>query len=184
MESATQPEIVLPETEPETEWLRGRAVQKVSPKRRHGELQLWLGSRLGTWARGKGRVATEWRFRVAPPGEASRPLVPDIAFLAYDRMLGKENADWDTPLGAPSVAIEIRPARDRDADLADKIETLLRAGSDAVIVIDPDARTAEVHDPSGTRVLRAPGTLEHTALPEFAVDLAEMFDALELDKAR
>ena len=26
-------EIVLPETKPETEWLRGRAVQKVSPLR-------------------------------------------------------------------------------------------------------------------------------------------------------
>ena len=40
-------EIILPETMPETEWLRGRAVQKVSPKRRHGELQWWLASRLG-----------------------------------------------------------------------------------------------------------------------------------------
>jgi hypothetical protein len=31
-------EIVLPETQPETEWLCGRAVQKVSPRRKHGEL--------------------------------------------------------------------------------------------------------------------------------------------------
>ena len=126
----------------------------------------------------------EWRFQVAPPGETVRPLTPDIAFLAYDRMLGKENADWDSPLGAPSVAIEIRPARDRKANLADKVATLLRAGTDAVIVIDPENRTAEVHDPSGMQVLGAPGTLEHTALPGFAVDLTEMFDALELDKKR
>jgi hypothetical protein len=31
-------EIVLPETKPETEWVRGRALQKVSPTLRHDAL--------------------------------------------------------------------------------------------------------------------------------------------------
>src|SRR5665213_3316687 len=63
-------EIVLPETKPETEWVRGRALQKVSPKFRHGSLQGQLYMALWTWADegGHGRVATEWRFRIAPPG--------------------------------------------------------------------------------------------------------------------
>lgn len=184
MEDVAQREIILPETQPETEWLRGRAVQKVSPQRRRGELRLWLGSRLGAWAHGKGRVASEWRFRVAPPGEAIRPVVPDIAFLSYDSMRGKTSADWDAPAAAPDVAVEIRSPDDRPADLADKIATLLRAGTRAVLVIDADARTVVAHDAAGARTMQVPGILEHPALPGFAVDLGEMFDALELDEPR
>ena|ERR1700685_4510550 len=182
MERMAQREIILPETTPETEWLRSRAVQKVSPQRRHGELQLWLGSRLGSWAQGKGRVASEWRFRVAPPGEVVRPLVPDISFLSYDNMRGKTSAEWDAPLAAPDVAVEIRSPSDRPDDLADKIATLLRAGTHAVFVIDPDARTVTVHDASGAHGLSVSGALEHPALPGFAVDLTEMFDSLELEE--
>jgi Uma2 family endonuclease len=184
MEHVVQREIILPETQPETEWLRGRAVQKVSPKRRHGELQVWLAWRLTTWARGRGRVASEWRFRVAPAGEVVRPLVPDISYLSYDRMRGKAASEWDTPLGAPEVAVEIRSPDDRAADLADKVATLLRAGTSVVFVIDTDERTVEVHDAAGTDTLAAFGTLEHAALPGFSVDLTEMFDALELDEPR
>src|ERR1700741_2355701 len=48
------PEIVLPETEPETEWILGEPLQKVSPKRDHARLQAAFGSALGTWAEGRG----------------------------------------------------------------------------------------------------------------------------------
>ncbi|HTD34869.1 MAG TPA: hypothetical protein VK665_14465 [Candidatus Elarobacter sp.] len=56
-------EIVLPETKPETEWVRGRALQKVSPTYDHGTLQGLLWSAVWNWARAgaHGRVATEWR---------------------------------------------------------------------------------------------------------------------------
>ena len=184
MARSAQLEIVLPETTPETEWLRGRAVRKVSPKRRHAELQWRLASHLGAWARGKGRVGSEWRFRVAPPGEVIRPLVPDVAFLSYARMRGKATAEWDAPLGAPDVAVEIRSPGDRCEDVADKVSTLLRAGTQAVIVIDPETRTALVHDANGARAVAPSGVLAHDALPGFAVDLGELFDALDLDEPR
>ena len=80
-------EIVLPETKPETEWVRGRALQKVSPTYDHAALQAELVIALRTWAGAgeHGRVGTEWRFRIAPPAAVVRPLVPDVAFLSYDR---------------------------------------------------------------------------------------------------
>lgn len=62
-------EIVLPQTEPEMEWVSGRALQKVSPQRTHARLQGALTVRLDTWAQGRGEVGPEWRFRIAPPGE-------------------------------------------------------------------------------------------------------------------
>lgn len=81
-------EIVLPITEPETEWVRERPLQKVSPKRNHARVQAKLSSALDAWSRGRGEVGTEWRFRIAVPGEPRRPLVPDIAFVAFERLRG------------------------------------------------------------------------------------------------
>jgi hypothetical protein len=37
-------------------------------------------------AAGAGRVASEWRFRVTPPGKPTRPLVLDIAFVSFERL--------------------------------------------------------------------------------------------------
>ncbi|MDB5072210.1 MAG: hypothetical protein JWM87_3321 [Candidatus Eremiobacteraeota bacterium] len=181
MAKMVQREIVLPHTQPETEWLRGRAVRKVSPQRKHGVLQLWLGERLRAWARGRGEVASEWRFRVSPPGEAIRPLVPDLSFLAYDRMRDANAADWDAPLVAPNAAIEIRSPDDRRDDLDDKIVTLLKAGTHVVIVVDPHSQTVTAIDRESRRTFSLPDTFEHTALPGFRFSLAEMFADLELD---
>jgi Uma2 family endonuclease len=174
-----QGEIVVPETKPETEWLRGRPVQKVSPKRKHGELQLWLGSRMREWARGRGRVASEWRFRIAPPGEVIRPLVPDLSYLSYHRMRGASTADWDTPLTAPDAAVEIRSPGDRRADLDDKIATLLRAGALVVVVVDPQTRTVTAYDPTTERTFTDGETFAHPALPGFSVSIAEMFAEID-----
>ncbi len=174
-----QREIILPETKPETEWLRGRAVQKVSPKLKHGELQLWLGGQLRSWARGRGKVASEWRFRISPPGDVIRPLVPDISYLAYDRMPGATAEEWATPLVAPNAAVEIRSPGDRVADLEDKIVTLLRAGTHVVIVVDDRTRTVTTHDITGRRVFTEEETFEHSALPGFRFTLAEMFAEID-----
>jgi Uma2 family endonuclease len=179
-----QPEIVLPETKPETEWLCGRAVQKVSPRRKHAVLQLWLGERLRAWSRGRGQVGSEWRFRVAPPGEAIRPLVPDLSFLAYERMPDATESDWDTPLIPPNAAVDIRSPGDRSADLEDKIATLLRAGTHVVIVVDPGTRTVTTTDRASQRTFSLPDTFEHAALPGFHFSLAEMFADIELDTTR
>lgn len=184
MAKIIQPEIVLPETQPETEWLCGHAVQKVSPRRKHGVLQLWLGERLRAWARGRGQVASEWRFRIAPPGEVIRPLVPDLSFLAYDRMAGATDADWDTPLVAPNAAVEIRSPDDRQVYLDDKIATLLRAGTHVVIVVDPSTRTVAAVDFESKRIFSGADEFEHPALPGFQFSLAEMFAEVELDTPR
>jgi hypothetical protein len=66
-------EIVLPETEPDTEWVRGRALQKMSPTTNHAVLQSALSAKLVAWAATRGVVGSEWRFRVGPPGEPLRP---------------------------------------------------------------------------------------------------------------
>jgi Uma2 family endonuclease len=122
------PEISLPERKPALEWILGRAVQKVSPQRPHALLQAELSRRLTEWARGRGEVGSEWRFRIAPPGEAIRPLVPDLAYLSYERMGNATDEELRAPLVAPDVAVEIRSPDDRDVFLDHKISVYLAAG--------------------------------------------------------
>ncbi len=171
-------EIVLPETKPETEWVRGRALQKVSPTYSHGALQLLLGNAVLEWTErtNQGRVGTEWRFRVSPPGEITRPLVPDVAFLSYDALAATAaRAIVEVPLMAPTVAFEVLSPDDRRADVDDKIATYLRAGCAAVVVVDPRRTAIELHDCSGSRTSRAGDVLALDALPGFALDVEGFF---------
>ncbi len=171
-------EIVLPETEPETEWVRGRARQKVSPTYRHGALQSLLVMALRTWADSgsHGRVATEWRFRVAPPGAVVRPLVPDVAYLSYADLAADAPSDVvEVPLGAPTVAVEVLSRDDRRADVDHKVATYLAAGTSAVIAVDPKRETIALHDRAGVCTVGAGEMLTHPALPGFALDVAALF---------
>lgn len=171
-------EIVLPETEPETEWVRGRALQKVSPKRDHSRLQGALVMRLDRWATGRGEVGPEWRFRVAPPGELRRPLVPDVAYVSNERLRPLSDEEIEVPPLAPDIAVEILSPNDRRIDVDDKIDVYLRAGSSLVIVVDPKRRIVELHDRVQTVHLDETGTLEHSALPDFAYPVRDLFAVL------
>jgi Uma2 family endonuclease len=172
-------EIVLPETKPETEWVRGRPVQKVSPTYWHAALQTVFAAALREWAQagGFGRVGTEWRFRVAPPGAVVRPLVPDVAFLSFEALPRNAAPElFQIPLGAPTVAIEILSEDDRPHDVADKIATYLASGSAAVVIVDPHRVEIDARENSGMRTLVRGDVFAHRALPDFQLDLTTFFD--------
>jgi Uma2 family endonuclease len=175
-------EIVLPETQPETEWVRGRPLQKVSPTYVHALLQRVIAAQLGAWADdGRyGRVGSEWRFRVAPAGTFVRPLVPDVSFLSYAALAA--DAPFDdvaVPIGAPTVAVEILSPDDRRRNVEHKIAVYLSAGTEAVIVVDPERKTIAIHDRAAVRILRTGDTLEHASLPGFSLDVGALFARLE-----
>lgn len=173
-------EVYLPATTPETEWVRGRALRKMSPTRDHSRLQTELASALNAWSRGRGEVGTEWRFRIGPPGEPLRPLVPDIAYLALSRLRDRTLKELQSPTFAPTVAIEILSRGDDPRDVQDKTETYLRAGCALVILVDPRVRSMMLHDAAGSTVLTESDVLRHAALPSFEISLAGLF-AIALD---
>ena len=174
-------EIVLPITEPETEWVRGRALRKLSPTRDHSRLQLRLAMALETWSFGRGEVGTEWRFRVEPPGEPRRPLVPDIAFVRVERLRGLSRADIQAPAFAPDVAVEILSPDDDSSDVAAKVDVYLRAETSLVLVVDPQKRTMSVHDVERVILLTVDDSLRHYALPDLELPLGPLFaTALDL----
>jgi Uma2 family endonuclease len=172
-------EIILEETKPETEWVRGRALQKVSPTYWHGLMQTRFVTALRAWAKdgNHGRVATEWRFRVTPPSEVTRPLIPDVAYLAYATLPpNATREDVAVPRCAPTVAVEILSPDDRADDVRDKIRTYLAAGGSAVILVDPLRQVVTVHHAAGSREVGAPMPLTLAELPGFSVDLDALFD--------
>ena len=171
-------EIVLPETKPETEWVRGRALQKMSPKLNHSLLQGALTAAFRQWAVGRGKAGPELRFRVAPPGEMRRPLVPDVAYISRERLHGLSGEDLQSPPLAPDVAIEILSPGDRRIDVDDKIDVYLRGGSSLVIVVDPESRIVELHDPSRVGRLDERHAIEHPVIAGFSYPVAELFDEL------
>jgi len=171
--------VIVRETKPATEWLLGRPVQKVSPKFAHSVMQGALCARLRPWARGRGRMGPEWRFWLQPPGEESRYLVPDIAYISYARLARESRAEAEEPHVAPDAVFEVLSPGDRPALLAHKIDVHLRAGTTLVVVVDPAGRSLRAIDRDGERILSAGDTFEHDALPEYRLDLAEFFAELD-----
>jgi Uma2 family endonuclease len=172
-------EIVLALTKPETEWVRGRALQKVSPTYWHGLAQRRLATLLGAWAEryACSRVATEWRFRVTPPGERTRPLVPDVAYVSFER-LSREAPDDEVgvPRLSPNLAVEILSPDDRMVDVLDNVETFLVSGSDVVLVVNPTTRDATAYDANGDRYIPEGGSFSHERLPNLVIAMSEIFD--------
>jgi len=174
---STTREITVPITKPATEWVNGRALQKVSPQERHARAQGRMVAALGAWAdaTGSGRVGTEWEFRVTPPHEATRPLVPDVAFLSYAR-LGYEQEDAaQIPYMAPDAAIEIISPGDRSRDIEERIRVYLAGGAKLVLYVDPVERTFAAHDSEGVQHFERDETFTHAALPGFSVLVDSIF---------
>jgi Uma2 family endonuclease len=166
-----------PETKPATEFIGGRLVQKMSPRGLHAQVQGAVCSLLRAWAFefGGGRVGTEWDFDLAPPGESVNRLVPDVAYLSYERVARDDDAAADIPTVAPNVAVEVLSPGQRMEHLAEKVRIYLATGCELVVVIDPRAEYAVLHDESGVTRIEAHETLEHPALAGFTLPLASVF---------
>src|ERR1700674_2107802 len=144
-------EIEVPETKPATEWVNGRALQKMNPRERHSRAQSAFLVALLTWSRehGAGRVGAEWDFRLAPPGEPRRPLVPDVAYLSYERVGYDDDEGASIPRVAPNVVVEILSPGDARRDVNEKIRVYLASGTDVVFIVDPARMTVIAHSADG-----------------------------------
>jgi len=170
-------EIILPETKPALEWINGRALQKVSPQRKHALAQGRFFAALDAWAQATaaGMVGTEWRFQIQPPNEERRPLVPDVAFLSYRRLPYEIQQVTDVPRVAPDAVVEVVSPDDRTVDIDEKIRVYLAAGTDVIFLVDPIGQVVTVRDPKGCRAIDAAGTIAHESLPGFQLVARNLF---------
>ena len=173
-------EIVLPFTNPDTEWVLGRAVRKKGGETSHAMLQAALGIALSKWAGDRARALMGCLYRVAPPGEPRRPLSPDVSVVWNDRLRELSDEDYEIPPFAPDVVVEITSRYEPRANIDHKVGVYLSAETQLAIVVDPKARSIELHDRDGVRLLGDRDTLTHPALPGFELDLATFFRAADI----
>ncbi len=174
-------EITVPVTKPATEWVNGRALQKVSPQEIHARVQLRIAAALSAWAdeTGSGRIGTEWEFRVTPPHEPTRPLVPDVSFLSYNKLGYDEDDAAQIPYMAPDVAIEVLSPKDRLQDVDEKIRVYLASGAHLVLIVNPNDRTFTAYDSVSKTKFTDQMTFKHAALTDFALPVAAAFEKVK-----
>jgi Uma2 family endonuclease len=172
--------IRIPNTEPETELIDGRLVQKMSPKHRHQALEKRWVAALDRWSDGAGEALAEWRHEFTAPGYRFASLVPDVAYMSNATSEALGPAGLQTPARAPEIAVEILSSGESQTSLAWKIAAYLAAGTAVVFVVDPPRRTVIAH--SREAVTRfGPGQLVcHASMPGFAFAVDALFEGLHL----
>jgi Uma2 family endonuclease len=144
-------EIVLPATQPETEWIGGQAVQKAMPTTDHSIIQKAFLDVLSQWAdaESRGLVGAEWRFRVSRPDIPVHPLVPDVAYMSFPRLRSLPAADRQAPTLPPEIVVEVLSPDDKSKNVKRKREDFLAWGVILHIIADPQTRTIEFFDADG-----------------------------------
>ncbi len=170
----------IPEAKPAFELIEGRLAQKMSPKRRHQELEFRWTVALRAWAAGDGDVQTEWRHEFTAPGRSFASLVPDVAYLSSAALAALGDAAAEQPPCAPEIAVEILSSGEPASRLAWKIGAYLDAGTRVVFVVDPPRRTVTAHAREGVTPFGPGETVAHPALPGFTYAIDAMFDGLYL----
>jgi Uma2 family endonuclease len=170
--------LAVPETKPAMELIDGRLVQKMSPYGLHSRVQGAVVSALRQWAdaRGRGRVGPEWDYDLTPPGDRTHRLVPDVAYLSYDRVSYDDENAAQVPKVAPNVAFEILSDGQTLETSQRRIEIFLQSGAEAVILIEPRKEEAWIVDRHGTRHLHEDDAIEHPSMPDFSLPLSRCFE--------
>ncbi|HEY9084518.1 MAG TPA: Uma2 family endonuclease [Candidatus Tyrphobacter sp.] len=173
------PDLGIPEVKPAIESIRGRWEQKVSARRRHSLLQGRLATWLTLWAGDRGEVGTEWRFYMLPKGEKPSSLVPDVAYVSFERMPEAFGELREQPTISPDIAVEVLSPLDRMQTLRQKIAIYLAHGSRLVVVVDPEKRSVTMHEHD--REPRTFGSGESALSAEYAdlrLDVNALFERI------
>jgi Uma2 family endonuclease len=171
----------LPETKPALEFIDGKVIPKMSPKRRHSMIQIKLGARLDRFLEQNplGVVFTELRCTYG--GDS---FVPDLCFIASGRTPRDESGNFVEDITfAPDLAIEILSESQTIAKLTAKFELALNQGLRLGWLIDPARKTVRVFRPGREMFILEVGArlLGEDVLPGFDISLDDMFAWLKLD---
>lgn len=144
---------------------------------RHGRVAGTVAVLLGTHVRSSGRgvmFGAETGFVLSRDPDTVR--APDAAFVSNDRFeaVGDTERFWP---GAPDLAVEVVSPGDGFRDVQEKAREWVSAGCVAVLVLDPDERTATVYRARGnSHIYAGEETVDLSdAVPGFSVALGELF---------
>jgi Uma2 family endonuclease len=168
-------DLAIPDVKPALELYRGTLRQKVSPRYTHARLQGTLYTILSAWGNDRGRIGTEWRFYFIERDDApSSSLVPDVAYVSFERLPNDKPEAAEQPTIAPDIAVEIISPDDRARDVAEKVDLYLAYGTPYVVVVDPQTVSVSIDEPHRERRFAA----EHgsiTVVDDLRIDLDVLF---------
>jgi Uma2 family endonuclease len=99
---------------------------------------------------------------------------PDVSFVRADRVI---STNGFMP-GAPDLSVEVISPSDLVTEVNRKTGQYLRAGSRAVVVVDPENRIVHVHRASAPEVTIVEDVLEvEDVVPGWKMPVAEIFEA-------
>lgn len=99
---------------------------------------------------------------------------PDVAFVRAERVA---HPGGFMP-GAPDLAIEVMSPSDSASAVSFKVSQYLRAGTRAVVVVDPEKRVVYLYRPSGPLTTITDAAVEvDDVVPGWSMSLTEIFDA-------
>lgn len=168
----------LPQGDVRRELVRGVLVELSPAGREHGRLLVNVIVPLQAFAEVSGRGETLVRVGFILARDPDTVRAPDVAWLGPQRVEALTSATGYIE-GAPDLAIEIVAPTDRAADIDEKVQEYLAAGTRLVWVAQPRTRTVYVFQPGGiARVVGPGGTLDGgDVLPGFALPLADLWPA-------
>lgn len=166
----------LPESGPRHQLIEGELVRTTpAPSRRHQDLVWELGGRLRAFVRPRG-LGYVGGSPLDVYLSAHDVLQPDLLYVSRARL---DVVSHDGVHGAPDFVIEVLSPGTRQLDLGVKKRLYARHGVREYWVLDPQDETITQYDldagPDAARTLGAGATLASIVLPEFSVDVAELF---------
>ncbi len=127
-------------------------------------------------------VGADGMMRIAP----GLVRIPDLSFIAWDKLPGRESPREPIPNLAPDLAVEVLSAGNTRAEMTRKVREYFEAGVVLVWLIDPRKRTAQVYSkPDRSVLVRAHQALDGgDVLPGFALVLADLLDGGRRPRSR
>ena len=119
-------------------------------------------------------VGADGIMRIAP----GLVRIPDLSFISWDRLPGRETPSEPIPDLAPDLAVEVLSEGNTKAEMARKVREYFEAGVILVWLIDPKKRTARVFSSvEKSTLIRADQALDGgVVLPGFTLVLSELLD--------
>ena len=127
------------------ELVQGKVIRMAPPDRRHGYVCLKAARMLANWVEDHdlGRVMSN-DSGVITERDPDTLRGADVAYYSYERL-----PRGPLPKGygpeVPELVFEVRSTHDRWRDVVEKVMEYLDAGVLVVVVLDPDARSADVY---------------------------------------
>jgi Uma2 family endonuclease len=161
-----------------SELVDGRIVKKMPSGKMAGLIAGHIHVLLGmhVYPRRLGRVVandTGYRLRTDP----DRVRVPDVSFVADERVRGYVQAESTFFPGPPDLAVEVVSPNDKWFEVAEKVDDYLAAGAKAVWVVSEVDRRVYVYAPGGeVHVLGEKDEIDGgEAVPGFKARVADLF---------